>query len=267
MHAVANNCCESLLEAQWRNDPAVSQVTTLWVSLALRDSYFDNSNPNVAFGWGFINPSKSLYDAFVAEEGVDGYRLNASIKTPEKLAEIGLNLRSVWIPGNEGLFDWKYSLQKGDLIRDNPGFQIFNYMDFHVLRYAEVLLCAAEANLLSGNQAKADEYLNQVRRRAKLADKHGVTMNDIKVEKRLELCIENVRYLDLLRWGDAATVLAEQGHHIPSYTYDATTKTGKINPAEFTNTVYGWKTGKHEYLPIPANEIQVNPNITQNPNW
>lgn len=267
MHAVANNCCESLLEAQWRNDQAVSQVTTLWVSLALRDSYFNCSNPDVAFGWGFINPSKSLYDAFVAEEGVDGYRLNASIRTPEKLAEVGLELKTVWVPGCEGFFDWKYSLQKGDLIRDVPGFQAFNYMDFHIMRYAEVLLCAAEANLMSGNQSKADEYVNQVRRRARLADKSGVKLEDIKTEKRLELCLENVRYLDLLRWGDAQSVMAEQGHYVPSYSYDASTKTGTVNPREFTNTAYGWKAGRNEYLPIPANEIQVNPNIKQNPGW
>jgi hypothetical protein len=36
-------------------------------------------------GWGFMVPQKKLYDAFVAEEGVDGYRLNHTMKTYEQI--------------------------------------------------------------------------------------------------------------------------------------------------------------------------------------
>ncbi|MBQ6577694.1 MAG: RagB/SusD family nutrient uptake outer membrane protein [Bacteroidales bacterium] len=266
LRAKANNCCESLLEGQWRNDPSVNQMTTLWCSMSVRDSYFDSSNNNIAFGWNFINPSKSLYDTFVAEEGEDGYRLVSTIKTRKTLADKGLKLKTVWIPGNEGYFNWKYTLTKDELYRDMPGFQIFNWRNFRIMRYAEVLLCAAEANLQAGNQAKADQYVNQVRSRAKLSPKTGVTLDDIKTEKRLELWGENLRWLDLVRWGDAEKVMGEQGHYVPSYSYDSVTGEEKVNPREFTNTVYGFKE-KHNHLPIPANEIQVNPNIKQNPGW
>ena len=30
---------------------------------------------------------------------------------------------------------------------------------------------------------------------------------------------------------------------------------------------YGYKTGKHEFLPIPFKEIKMNENIKQNPGW
>lgn len=266
LRAKANNSCESMLEGQWRNDPSVSQVTTLWVSMSVRDAYFNINNDNIAFGWNFVNPTKGLYDAFVAEEGVDGYRLNSVIKTKDALAAIGLDLKTVWIPGHEGYFNWKFTLTKDELYQNVPGFQAFNWRNVRYLRYGEVLLCAAEANLLSGNQAKADEYVNQIRRRAKLSDKSGVTLEDIKTEKRLECCMENVRYLDLVRWGDAEKVMGEQGHYVPSYSYDATTGVETVKPDEFTNTVYGFK-ARNKYLPIPANEIQVNPNIKQNQGW
>lgn len=265
-HSVSQNCCESMIEAQRRDDPAVESRTTGWVCMSLRDSYFSSTNDDIAWGWNFVNPTKSLYDAFVAEEGVDGYRLKATIRTKESLKEVGLNVGDVAIPGNDGLFNWKYTLTKGDLFRDVPGFQAFNDKGWKILRYAEVLLCASEANLMAGNQAKADEYLNQVRRRAKLPDKSGVTLTDIKTEKRLELCIEDVRYLDLLRWGDAKTVLANQGHYIPEYTNSTATDTEEVLATKYSNTVYGWK-DRNQYLPIPANEIMVNPNIKQNQGW
>ncbi len=268
LHANANNCCESLLEAQWRNDPAIifNQRTTLWASLSLRNNIFTVNNGYTITGWGFLNPTKDLYDAFVAEEGVDGYRLNCTVKTPAKLEEAGIHLNSVQdYVGNEGYFGWKYSASKAEEARTMP-VPICLYRNWRLMRYAEVLLCAAEANLLAGNQQKADDYVNQIRSRAKLAPKSGVSLEDIKTEKRLELCIENVRFLDLKRWGDAQAVLAEQGHYVPSFTYDAETGVSTVNPHAVTNTVYGFKS-KHMYLPIPATEIDVNPNIVQNEGW
>jgi hypothetical protein len=52
-------------------------------------------------------------------------------------------------------------------------------------------------------------------------------MDNIKLERRLELAGEGHRWFDLVRWGDAATVLAGRG----------------------------FVAGKHEILPIPLNEL------------
>ncbi len=268
-HAVASNSCESMLEAQWRNDPSMVMtlpLTTLWISMALNHNYFEGSNEDVIPGWGFCVPSKNLYDAFVAEEGADGYRLTQSIKTPEQLTAYGLNLKTGTVHSSEGLFNWKFSVHRSDLVLDFPGFQAFEYMNFSFMRFAEVLLCAAEANYMAGNQSKADQYLNRVRTRAKLPSKTGVTMDDIKTEKRIELCFECVRYMDLVRWGDASAVLADQGHYVPDFSWDAETGKGTILEHAYTNTVYGFKE-RNKYLPIPANELMVNPNMSQNPGW
>ena len=129
------------------------------------------------------------------------------------------------------------------------------------MRYAEVLLLAAEAHVQSGNIAKATEYVNIIRERAKLAPLATVTMDDVKNEKRLELCFENVRFLDLVRWGDAPKMLGNQGKEIYNFSSD-----GKSS-VQFTNTSAGFVAGKHEHLPIPLKELELNPNMKQNEGW
>ena len=138
-------------------------------------------------------------------------------------------------------------------------FQAAQYTDLKVMRYAEVLLLAAEAHLLAGNNSKALEYVNMIRTRAQETPLSNVTLNDIKTEKRLELCNECVRYQDLVRWGDAQTAMADQGKVVPVYT-----TTGV--QWNFKNDNYGFKE-KNKLLPIPLKEIELNPNMTQNPNW
>lgn len=127
------------------------------------------------------------------------------------------------------------------------------------MRYAEVLLYAAEANLMAGNQAKADTYLNMVRSRAKLGNKTA-TMEAIKTERQLELWCEGVRFQDLVRWGDASKVLANRGKSRPYLMPD-----GTVNHLDYATT--GFVSGKHELLPFPTSEINSNPNLVQNPSW
>lgn len=267
-HAKANNNCESIFAIQYRNDLTQSYFSTNFVFSFSLSKYFTGSCDILADGggWGFGSPRKELYDAFIAEEGEDGYRLSSTIKTPSQLAELGLNLKTTDIYGNCGLFDWKRQLFAEDMVTNNPAFNCNAYSNAMILRYAEVLLCAAEANLLSGNQAKADQYVNMVRRRARLDPKSGVTLDDIKKEKRLELCFEYARYIDIVRWGDGERVLGEQGKSIPQYSYNAETGIGEVNYNAYTNTTYGFKE-KHNLLPIPQTEIEVNPNMEQNPGW
>jgi hypothetical protein len=132
--------------------------------------------------------------------------------------------------------------------------------NLRVMRYAEVLLLAAEAHLNGGDAGKAANYVNQIRTRAKLSTLSSVTMDDVKMEKRLELCDEGCRYQDLIRWGEAASVLGQQGKEIMGFN-------GTQSNVAFSNTSYGFKAEKHNLLPIPGREILLNDNITQNPGW
>ena len=132
-------------------------------------------------------------------------------------------------------------------------------MAMSIMRYAEVLLLAAEANLQNGNAEEALKDINLIRSRARLAPLTTVTLDNIKTEKRLELWLECTRYQDLVRWGDAMKVLGKQGEQIPSLT-------AKGVSWDFKNTDYGFKE-KNMLLPIPLKEKELNPNIKQNVNW
>lgn len=272
LHVPANNSCESMLECQMRNDvdQAWNQQVDIYCALGWRSSAFDYKNEAIATGsWGFMSPQRSLYDAFVEMEGTNGYRLMSSLRTREQLENSDIIFKYTSLPGNEGIFSWKYRLLKSDLINENAGFQVFQYINLHVMRYAEVLLLAAEAHVMNGgNQVKVEQYLNEVRTRAHLVSKSNVTLDDIKKEKRLEFCMESCRYQDLVRWGDSETVLKNQGQYIPSFTYKLVEGTGHeiIDSKAYTNTGFGFQ-AKHKLLPIPATEIQVNPNMKQNPGW
>ena len=161
--------------------------------------------------------------------------------------------------GSEGYFFWKNQAYKDDCCMDFSAFQGLQYIDLKMMRYAEVLLLAAEAHLQAGNSSKALEYINQIRTRAKETPLTNVTLNDIKTEKRLELCLECVRYQDLIRWGDAKSAMAEQGKEVPAYALDGV-------QWNWQNTSYGFK-DKNYLLPIPLKELELNPNMQQNAGW
>ena len=142
---------------------------------------------------------------------------------------------------------------------DFSAFQGLQYIDLKMMRYAEVLLLAAEAQLQAGNSSKALDYINQIRTRAKETPLTSVSLNDIKTEKRLELCLECVRYQDLIRWGDAKSAMAEQGKEVPAYAI------GEVQ-WNWQNTSYGFK-DKNYLLPIPLKELELNPNMQPNAGW
>jgi hypothetical protein len=265
---VADNSCESILEMQVRFDLNNPPYNMYHVMMGWRFDQFELSGQKPAYsdlasdaGYGFFSPTKALYDAFVAREGAAGYRLNQTMKTYDFLKnDIGIALRSGnALHGNEGYFFWKNRILKSESVIDIPGFRVLQAGNMRVMRYAEVLLLAAEAHIQGGG-SQAASYVNQVRNRAGLTPLGSVTLDDVKTEKRLELCAESVRFQDLVRWGDAPAALGEQGKEVKQFN-------GTNATVEYTNTVYGFKTGKHELLPIPAKEIALNPNIKQNTGW
>lgn len=112
-----------------------------------------------------------------------------------------------------------------------------------ILRYSDVLLMYAEALLNGAAQGTsgldAADAVNLVRDRAKLQPLDAVTLQDVWDERRAELAMEEDRFFDLVRTSQAGTVLA-----------------GK-----------GFKVGKNELMPIPANQRQLNPGLVQNPGY
>ena len=235
-------------------------------------------NFNSTSGYSYYNPTKSLYDAFVVEEGEDGYRVTSWICPFDRVPSmnIGVNATNNRY-GNEGYFRLKWLTSTDD---ENVSFWCGNQSCTPVIRYADVLLMMAECCIQTGD-ADADNYFNRVRTRAKLPSKSGIDMDDLKLERRLELAMEAVRFQDLIRWGDAATVLKDKGKKLPTFQIvpdsdnDLTTAEGIYNAKYTTSVSYtdneyelaGWTPNRDELLPYPENEIEVNPNIDQNPGY
>jgi hypothetical protein len=69
-------------------------------------------------------------------------------------------------------------------------------------------------------------------------------LDQLKHERITELSGEGHRWEDLARWGDLGPQLASRD-------------------AGFANFVKG----KHEFLPIPQQDLDINPNLQQNPSW
>lgn len=156
-----------------------------------------------------------------------------------------------------------------------PGYTAVNY---NIIRFADVLLLAAEAEVELNNLTAALDLVNRVRTRAinspvKLAD--GVTdaanyvintytsfanqdeaRTAVRFERKMELSGEGHRFYDLVRWGIADQMLNAYLQH----------------EDQFLNSPFvgaSFSANKNEYLPIPQNEIDLQGAevLTQNPGY
>lgn len=256
---------ESLFESNYVYDAnnMWDMGSMVWVYMHWRSDMLTFTNENLYNhnGWGFFNPTEESYNAFVEVEGENGYRKSHSLKSYAQMQELGVSLSSTitYMPDNAGYFNWKFRVYADDTI---DYYYLHCPNNLRWMRYSEVLLLAAEAALETGNTSTATTYIDIVRTRAQLASCGTATMDILKKEKQCELFMECVRYQDMIRWGDAASILASKGKARPALYID-----GTVDWSLQTNSSAGFQTGKHELLPFPATEMNVNPNITQNPGW
>ena len=83
-------------------------------------------------------------------------------------------------------------------------------VDFIVMRYTDVLMLMAECTLHGGGgaQADVDDIVNDIKERAGLArDASNVTLDQLFVERRMEFFGEGTRWFDLIRSGNAVTLM------------------------------------------------------------
>lgn len=128
-------------------------------------------------------------------------------------------------------------------------------VNWRYIRYADVLLMYAEAVLSGGTQGMMTplQAVNKVRNRANFADLPSVTMENVKQERLLELALEGHRFYDLLRWGELTSRFSALTSSDPSFKKF-------ISATDYK----GFVTNKHEWLPVPINELNSNPYIKEN---
>lgn len=193
-------------------------------------SRLTSTAPNIyAGGWSFNVFTQNFYDFIKTDP-----RFTATVFDAKALKAAG---QIDYIGGyqNTGYFVNKFLPTPSD-IRTGGGTLELNFQqDSYVIRLADTYLMEAEALGSTGTRAQA--LLDAVRARVGLPSV-PVSLAAIKTERRAELAAEGHRFFDLVRWGDAPSVLGSRG----------------------------FVAGKSEILPIPASELKGTL-LVQNPNY
>jgi starch-binding outer membrane protein, SusD/RagB family len=196
--------------------------------------------PNL--GWGFNRPSDDLVSSY--EPGDP--RRQATIIYEGEILPDGVTL----VEDNPDIFNARYN-QKA-WVPEHPGLQDNGPGNIRILRYADILLLAAEAANEVNNNGKALQYVNTIRKRARGNNNfilQDLTLNNqealrqaIRRERRSELAMEQHRWFDLKRWGIQKEMIAKVGKTFVS--------------------------NKHELFPLPQTEIDLSSGkLTQNPGY
>ena len=226
----------------WTSDPA-SKTRATFIA--------EECAPGEVGGWFEFSPTKVLLNSFLEEPAKDGGfdpRATTTLAwnypgckyyTFDFLSkwgadEIWLRKNQNWWNSNEG--DWRSALNE------------------YGMRYADVLLMLAEAYTMEAtpNLSAAATLVHRIRERATLTNKlvamqaysKDQMMTEIRHQRNLEFAREGLHFYDLRRWG-----LLES-------TIKSNLKLGYQN-----------YTAKFEYYPIPENELNNNPKITQSDPW
>lgn len=266
---------------------------------------------------GFFQPSYSLANSFKVDANglpfLNGSYNNTDLKNDQGIATneaftpdatTPLDPRIDWTIGRRGIpfLDWGimpgqnwirdqqnagpyegmkhmfYKSQIGTFTDASAWSNGFTANNYGLIRFADVLLLAAEAEAEVGSLATATDYVNQIRKRAQ--DPTGFVQGSpakyqiglypafasqdaartaIRFERKLELAMEGHRFFDLTRWGIGATELNPYAAHELASKYK-------------TMVGVSYTTNKSEYLPIPQNQIDLSQVggksvLTQNPGY
>lgn len=160
--------------------------------------------------WGFCPVRQETYDMYADN---DARRAGTCYVINPEIEEYSPRYQDT------GIF-----LQKYLGYMDNAGTQGDVNLNFNnnlrIYRYSETLLNAAELALATGNTAGAEGWLNAVHSRAIPGSSVSLSLENIKKERQLEFVGEGKRYWDLVRWGDASSVLVpdKYGYRTNSWT-------------------------------------------------
>ena len=198
---------------------------------------------SISKGWGFGRPTVDVINSFAeGDPRMDasvifiGDTINGEVVlgdggTPDttftedgEIEQLETYNQKVFMPGADENPQWGYNRK--------------------LMRYADLLLIAAEAANENGNTEQALQYLNQVHTRAMgepVTETDQATLRQIIYdERRAELAFEGERFYDLVRTGRAVEVLGP----------------------------LGFEAGKHELFPIPQSEIDITErSVSQNPGY
>lgn len=228
-----DNSTEAVFEVQFLRLGTTNYSNNYWESQGVRGS------STWDLGWGFNVPTVNLVNAYEANDPRKATTILFSGQDdgygnflPASLDQLYWNRKAYTLPSERT----KYGENKN------------HWENIKILRYADVLLMAAEAANEDGNSGLAASYLEEVRKRARgtnssilpvITGSQAILKTAIKQERRIEFAMEGERFYDLVRWGDASVVLGAKGYQ-----------------------------DKNKFYPIPQTAIDQSGGIlVQNPNY
>ena len=233
---VNENNEESVFEIQfsdlgggvWAGDDSGQGSETTYLGTEFGPKHFGNSYPSDEVNAFFdAHPEDSIRRVYTIARPGDQWGSWDTVQVSQWNARI---------PNAGGNSAWRKWNLGNDEVR------LKSQSNYRLMRFADVLLMFAEAeNEVNGPTAAAYDAINRVRARAMVpplpaglsADEFFRALQD---ERRLEMTFELTRYFDLVRWGEG-----EQ--------------------------MSGFDPARNRYFPLPQNELDLNPNLEQNPNW
>lgn len=232
----SENDIESLFEVQFSSaagyDPFDKKHQGSWAP-EFTNPRGSGISPGGGYGWGHVT-----------QEFVDSYESNDDRKSV-----------TVWMPGDT------YGSYTYDPTFSSTGYNIKKWvrgsesitgtdsdLNMPVLRYADILLILAEAVNEQDRPGDAETYINDVRNRAGLLNISGLNQEQMRQrilqERRVEFAFEGQWWFDIMRQGPD----------------DAERYFFALGKTNFDKT-------KHILFPIPQTDIDLNPNMEQNPNY
>lgn len=207
-------------------------------------------------GWSVASPTMAVFDSFDPND----YRTRVSFQTEATIGGTTVDYTNFTISGHEHAVNQpyiaKYTRYPGPYARGNKRATSHNYS---MIRYAEVLLIAAEAGVEIG-AADALNFINEVRGRARNggestnggyepetiapsavpADLTSITIDDVLEERRIELAFECKRWYDIKR--------RQLGDMV-------------FGPSGYEGNKPDWNAAEDYDTPIPQDERDRNPNL------
>lgn len=318
-NAETKNSAESVFAVQYSvNDGAADAANGGWGEV-LNFPY--NGGPGGCCG--FFQPSQDFVNAFQVD-GTSGLPNLSNPNATEVKSDQGLKSSDPFVPetrpldprldwsvgrrgipyldwgphpGNDWIRDQAYSgpyapkknvyykSQQGSLTDKSFWTSGVTANNYTMIRFSDVILMLAEAEVEVGSLDRAKDLVNMVRARAAnpvswVKDASGnpaanyvlglypaftdqtMARNAVRFERKLELGMEGHRFFDLVRWGIAAP---ELNRYLTYESSQAVNKRNYLLGASF-------KAGKSEYFPIPQSQIDLSaaggsPKLKQNPGY
>lgn len=267
-----DNNIESIFEVQHTSEDGIGWSSDQ--SNSSRSSVFLQLRAPEAFGGEWIDQVNPwIRDAFLEENNLDGNIDERALATiawnhPESTIYLEQPFSESTVLDQSKVYPKKNT---GMLTPDRPHDEDLGTnsgQNFKLIRYSDVLLMHAEAvNESGGSETDILSSLNKVRQRVNMADiSAGLSQSEyrdkIRMERVLELSLENDRFFDLKRWG----VVVDRMNGNADMLGNAGTSSDQIRAAGHPEENFPFS-DVHTRVPFPIAEILSNPLLEQNPGY